>query len=74
MNIEVAPGPRRMLRYNDAVLYCAFCRHGDHNDWRLPTSAELLEHVSTRGWSENDRAYSGLQYILDHVTPVRDIC
>lgn len=70
--IEVAPGSSRMLRYNDAVLYCAFCRYGGYNDWRLPTAIELLEHVGTRGWHNNDNAY-GLQYVLDHVTPVRTI-
>ena len=71
--IEVAPRSENRMTYEEAILYCQFLEYNGHSDWRLPTSAELLEHASTRGWSDNDRAYSGLQYVLDHVTPVRDI-
>ncbi len=38
--IELAPTSENEMTYEEAVLYCAFCRHSGYNDWRLPTKEE----------------------------------
>jgi hypothetical protein len=38
--IELAPTSENEMTYEEAVLYCAFCRHNGYNDWRLPTKDE----------------------------------
>lgn len=41
--LEFAP-PSPPLTYNNALLYCAFCRHQGYTDWRMPTPIELINH------------------------------
>jgi hypothetical protein len=31
----------KRLKYHDAILYCAMIEIDGHNDWRLPTKAEV---------------------------------
>ena len=57
------------LLYEDALLYCAFCRHNGHSDWRMPTHSEYLND-DISGWYV-DRPNGGRSMA---VTPVRDIC
>ena len=66
MNIESAP-PSGDMSYEEAVLYCTFCRHNGHSDWRMPTRDEYSE-MGISGWYLDD-------HDLDEwpALPVRDI-
>lgn len=45
-----APESERMMTYEDALLYCAFCNHGGYRDWRMPTYSEWLALGLYGGW------------------------
>lgn len=71
--IAVAPRSGIIMQYEEAILYCTFCRHDGHNDWRMPTfdeyfSEELLN--SRVGWYI-DRV--GVSKVWREVCPVRDM-
>ena len=40
--IETAPASYNLMTYDEAVMYCAFCRHDGLSDWRLPTVGEYI--------------------------------
>ena len=69
--ISFAPKSERTMSYDDALLYCLFCRHNGHSDWRLPTYDEWhdINEIPWRVWYEI-RLESGYWFLL----PVRDIC
>lgn len=68
--IEIAPTSAKPMTYNEAILYCVFCRYGGYNDWRLPTIKEYHEGNNIwRSWYQNEV----LEGSLYNVTPVRDI-
>lgn len=66
--IEVAPTAPRMS-FNEAILYCHFCDHGGHTDWRLPTFNECVK-LGSIGWSTNDSECNKSRHTI---VPVRDI-
>lgn len=68
MNIERAPQSRDEMSYSDALLYCTFCNHNDHMDWRLPTRDEWAYLEIYNNWYLNDSGVGN-----DYATPVRDI-
>ena len=73
--IELAPESCEWLTYNEAILYCQFCDHNEHLDWRMPTAEEYRYYSITYGWYVNTesirRAYHSAA--TRRVTPVRDI-
>ena len=68
--IEFAPEASTGLTYEEAVLYCTFCRYGGHSDWRLPTKDEFNDNVNLFGWYVGRKRREGDSWV---VTPVRDI-
>lgn len=66
--LEYAPRSTELLSYDEAVLYCMFCNHDGHRDWRMPTEAEWSKHIYLLGWCEctHERTW------LDYVMPVRE--
>lgn len=66
--IEVAPSPERWMSYSEAILYCQFCDHGGHKDWRIPTIEECVIHNLGHCWVVDDQ--SSLEWYL---VPVRTI-
>lgn len=68
--IEFAPISKKPMSYDEAVLYCVFCTHGGHTNWRLPTEEEYHESNNIwRSWYQ-DEAFDGSVY---NAMPVRDI-
>jgi hypothetical protein len=68
--IVVAPISKKPMTYDEAVLYCVFCRYDDNSDWRLPTKKEYHEsNVMWRSWYQNE-VIDGSVY---NAMPVRDI-
>lgn len=69
--IEIAP--RSMnddMTYEGAILYCTFCTHNGHTDWRMPTGDEYIEYLGISGWYVGRDTF---MYHAWHVTPVRDV-
>lgn len=66
--IELAP-QSDFMTYEEAVLYCMFCTHNGHSDWRLPTYAEWKD-ADMLGWFV-DRLILTRKLM---VVPVRDVC
>lgn len=66
--MAVAPKSANRMKYDEAILYCAFCDHDDHTDWRMPTYAEYRSNLRIDGWYVNDTRGG-----LWKVTPVRGI-
>ena len=70
--LEFAPRTERTTQYDDAILYCTFCRHNGHSDWRLPTYDEWdsISVIPWGVWFLNRGTDSNTWFVL----PVRDIC
>jgi hypothetical protein len=74
--IELAPRSKKPMSYDEAFLYCRFCNHGGHNDWRLQTLPEKLSLMRTQftsaglNWHVNDDPISAH---LWYAQPVRDV-
>jgi hypothetical protein len=68
--IELALRTRKVMSYDEALLYCQFLDYDGHKDWRLPTWVEYNEYSSLYGWYVN-RSPGSFPYYS--VTPVRDI-
>lgn len=68
--IEYADKSKRVMTYDEALLYCAFCNHGGIIGWRLPTEEEYRVTTKITGWYK-DRLPEAFPYFS--VTPVRDI-
>ncbi len=66
--IECAPRSEELFRYEEAVLYCQFCNHNGHNDWRMPTNHEWNTTIGLMGWYVESIAHQP-----HYVTPVRDV-
>lgn len=66
MNIEIAPHSEKPMTYNEAVLYCAFCRHNGHSDWRLPTRDEYESdlYIGFAGWYLDDSKSGYSWYVI----------
>ena len=47
--LELGPLSESAMSYDEAILYCAFCRHDGHTDWRMPTYAEW-DYLHILGW------------------------
>lgn len=83
--VEAAPRSKNEMTYDDALLYCSFCNHGGHTDWRMPSQFEYYSVVITEPnfacWytdlHERSRYWwSRYGVRLDaewHVIPVRDV-
>lgn len=72
MKLIVAPRSTSFFTYDEAVLYCTFCRHNGYTDWRLPTKKER-EHLGLWGWHV-DRNFPTTLTVTPvrlNVTPVR---
>ena len=70
MALELAPYSPD-LTYDEAVLYCLFCNHDGHNDWRMPTREERDTCDSIRFWIVDDEWRTNTT--LWPVRPVRTI-
>lgn len=70
--IEKAPSSENLMTYEEAILYCAFCRHDGYSDWRMPTRCEWVA-VSGSGWYI-DRYVSTYWMLHNVITPVRNAC
>lgn len=46
-DIEYAPLSEHEMTFDEAVLYCTFCRHNNHTDWRIPTWEEFLASINS---------------------------
>lgn len=68
--IALAPRSRDEMSYDQAILYCTFCNHNGHKDWRMPRYKEYLEHNGIIGWYLNRDED---EYNTWCVIPVRDI-
>jgi hypothetical protein len=71
--IECAPTSNYM-NYNNAILYCLFCNHNEHNDWRMPTMEEYKQY-RLWGWyvGDTDLLRDDSLSLRSTVTPIRDI-
>lgn len=71
--IALAPMSRKLMTYNEALMFCAFCNHDGYTDWRMPTGDEHAHCFDVIGWHLLDPEYAdGLTY-TSVVVPVRDI-
>jgi hypothetical protein len=71
--IEVAPYALNLMSYEEAVLYCQFCNHNGHNDWRMPTYQESVDY-NFMGWGWYIEYNNYPDYNISRYTiPVRDI-
>ena len=75
--LEYAPCSENAMSYEEAVIYCRFCKHNGHNDWRLPTlheynqSSTCIDNTLYCVWLQGDRyEHEKLGW---RVVPVRDI-
>lgn len=68
---DIAPTSEKSLTYEEAVIYCAFCRHNGYSDWRMPTKQEYEKISKLYGWMVI--YWDDVIDILLRVTPVRDI-
>ena len=70
--IKIGPVSSRFITYDQAVLYCTFCRHDGYSDWRLPTWAEYCD-LDIIGWYEvsSDTINKATKRV---VFPVRNTC
>lgn len=83
--IEYAPSSSSFITYDEALLYCTFCKYNGHTDWRMPTFDEWIEHrVGVNPKVKLYRWYVGRDQgvttfnnsLLPHkwyVVPVRDV-
>lgn len=70
--IEIAPPSNNYMSFEDALLYCAFCTHNGHRDWRLPTAYEYQFNKKIfNSWYLDRDIFDMLDLWL--VTPVRDV-
>lgn len=79
--ITAAPISANRMSHDEALLYCLFCNHDGHNDWRMPFDTEygvimqaglgMDDAIRLIGWTQDDGKYNNA--MLRHVTPVRDI-
>lgn len=73
--IEIAPRSLNDMSFEEALLYCIFCDHAGHKDWRLPTSKEYRGYAIIFSWYDD---YSHINFGFSkgfrrYVTPVRTI-
>lgn len=70
--IAIAPKCKKLLSYDDAILYCQFLNYNGYTDWRLPTFAECKEYsLGYDHWWQVDMKFR--PGLLAPVNPVRDI-
>ena len=71
---EVAPKSKRTMTYDEAVLYCLFCNHNGHSDWRLPTQEEFSHAniLDSMVWCDGDY-WQFIKFTSWYVVPVRDV-
>lgn len=63
-----APRSPNKMTYEEAVIYCKFCDHNGHNDWRMPDRSEYVYFGSySMCW------YDGISYpdSENYAIPVR---
>jgi hypothetical protein len=66
--IELAPTSEKPMAYDEALLYCQFCNHNNHKDWRMCTVSEYLFTGKIIGWYTRT---TGTVDRKELVTPVR---
>ena len=74
--IEQAPKAPIDMTFEDALLYCRFCDHGGHNDWRMPTQEEYARVHLSGFWCWDTGDFGGVDHKVGatyHVIPVRTI-
>jgi len=62
------------MTYEEAVLYCQFCRYNGYSDWRLPTRDEYLNNLYKNGLSNGwyfDNRFADLNLAIRYAKPVR---
>ena len=71
--IELALRSENEMTYEEAVLYCQFCRYNGYSDWRMPTKKEYLLN-SMHGWYINRYDSDRNRTLFTWwVGPVRDV-
>jgi hypothetical protein len=68
--IEFAPRSENKMTYDEAILYCQFCNHDGHIDWRMPTYMECAQAISIL---HNAWYIDMLSGLLWWSIPVRDV-
>ena len=68
--IELASLTENKMTYDEAILYCQFCNHNGHRDWRLPTRDEYGNNDKIWGWFAGR---SSAWTVSQKVCPVRDV-
>ena len=72
LNLEMAPRSQNKMTFDEAQMYCLFCRHKGKKNWRLPTR---LEWETINGWEtpvwlvEKDNVVVNEMW---YVQPIRD--
>jgi hypothetical protein len=67
--IEIAPKSENKMTYDEALLYCRFCNHNGHTDWRMPYFSEGTPGAFY-GWCTDSFSTPDMKGV---VFPVRDI-
>lgn len=70
--LEFAPKSSGLMTYDEALLYCTFCRFRGYTDWRLPTEAEYHNIKSLSGWYLNRVFSINSKHPTMLASPVRD--
>jgi hypothetical protein len=72
--VEWAPRSPNYMPLEDAILYCRFCNHGGHNDWRFPLRLEDGYHAELEDyWCAEDLNEPERRWGWGYVRPVRDV-
>jgi hypothetical protein len=72
--LEFAPESESLMTYEEALLYCQFCNHNGHMDWKMPTAIEYFSTPIEAGWFLTANEIPAMMDInIRMVTPVRDV-
>lgn len=70
--LELAPMSQNKMTFDEAQMYCLFCRYNDKKNWRLPTRHEW---ETIQGWETPVWLVEGDNVVITemwYVQPVRD--
>jgi hypothetical protein len=68
--IEAAPITAIDMTYEEALLYCQFCDHGGHNDWRMPTNDEYARLQLNGNWCWDTSDFGSVAHKVGSTFPV----